>query len=266
MQLRNIITMTIVGILAGVAAPLVPRLTAIIGDREGRSAPSLHVLFIGNSYTFANDLPRMFAGLARGGNHPVTTDMVAVGGATLQQHLSRSETRDKIAAERWDFVVLQEQSVIPAIPSLRTAQMYPAVRQFTRTIRARGAQPVLLLTWGRRDGLRDAGYRDFRTMQAQLTNGYMAIADELRMRVAPAGVAWQTAAARDTRLALWQADGSHPSEIGSYLTACIVYATVFRESPVGLPPSSGLSSEMARRLQELARETVLTDRARWHIH
>ena len=70
-------------------------------------------------------------------------------------------------------------------------------------------------------------------------------------------MAWQTAAAHDTRLGLWQADGSHPSEIGSYLTACIVYATVFRESPVGLPPSSGLSSEMARRLQELAREPSL---------
>jgi hypothetical protein len=266
MQLQKIAAAAIVGMIAGFTVSLLPHITATMGGSDGPSTPALHVLFIGNSYTFENNLPRMFTALARAGNHPVTTGMAVVGGATLQQHLGISETRDKLAAERWDFVVLQEQSVIPAIPSLRTAQMYPAVRQFAQTIRARGAQPVLLLTWGRRDGLRDAGYRDYRTMQSQLTDGYMTIADELNVTVAPAGVAWQTCAAQDAGQALWQADGSHPSKRGSYLTACIVYATLFRESPVGLPPSNGLSFESARGLQQLAQETVLTDPAHWHIN
>jgi hypothetical protein len=265
MQLQKIAMAAIVGILVGVAVPLLSHLTASSSGNDGPSTPAMHVLFIGNSYIFVNDLPNTFAALARAGNHPVSTDMAAVGGATLQQHLGMSQTRNKLAAERWDYVVLQEQSVIPAIPSLRKAQMYPAVRQFAQIIRAQGAQPVLLLTWGRRDGLREAGYRDYQTMQAQLTTGYMTIADELNVCVAPAGVAWQTAAAQKAGMALWQADGSHPSDRGSYLAACIVYATLFRESPVGLPPSTGLSVEAARGLQIIARDTVLTDRAHWHI-
>ena len=98
-------------------------------------------------------------------------------------------------------------------------------------------------------------------MQEQLNAAYGGIAKELGLLVAPVGRAWQ----KDPSPDLWQADGSHPSEMGSYLTACILYATIFRESPEGLPPSSGLSTEAARNLQILAQDTVLKDRRRWHL-
>ena len=143
--------------------------------------------------------------------------------------------------------------------------MYPAVRAFADELRSQNEEPVLLLTWARRDGLPDIGFPDFAAMQAQLTEGYMSIADELGIRVAPAGVAWQAALATDASLALWEADGSHPSVAGSYLTACVLYATLFRESPVGLPTASALSWDLARYLQEIAGQTVMTEPARWHL-
>jgi hypothetical protein len=227
--------------------------------------PVKHVLFIGNSYTFENDLPSLFANLARAGKHAVVADMAAVGGATLQQHLGMAATRDKLAAKRWDFVVLQEQSVVPAVSAMRAGQMYPAVRQYVQNIRAIGAKPMLLLTWGRRDGLREAGFHNFQTMQAELTDAYMTIADELNVSVAPAGVAWQIAVEHGNGKELWATDGSHPSERGSYLTACVLYAAIFRESPVGLPTSGGLSSKTAQALQNLAKDTVLQSQASWHL-
>jgi len=48
-------------------------------DAEPRGEP-LRVLFIGNSYTFQNDLPAMFAELMRSGGYKVEVDMSAVGG------------------------------------------------------------------------------------------------------------------------------------------------------------------------------------------
>ena len=235
------------------------------GGAPAPPAPPVRVLFIGNSYIFANDLPRMFATLAQAGQYRVVVDQAAEAGWTLAQHVAAAQTRDKLTARQWDFVVLQEQSIVPAVPAARTTGMYPAVRQYAAGIRELGAEPVLLLTWGRRDGLREFGFPDFRTMQDQLTAGVLAIAAELDERVAPAGVAWQLGVSRDTALALWQPDGSHPSLAGSYLTACVLYATLFRASPVGLSAPGSLPPEMARRLQELARETVLTEPARWHI-
>lgn len=227
------------------------------------SAP--RVLFIGNSYTFENDLPQLFADLSRAGGHPVRTEMVAVGGATLAQHLAGPDAPAQIAAQPWDAVVLQEQSVIPALPDQRATDMYPAVRHLVQLARDAGAQPVLLLTWGRRDGLADAGFASFAAMQGQLTRGYLGIADELGVPVAPAGEAWQRGVEQQPGIALWQADGSHPSLAGSYLTACILYATIHAESPVGLSAPRGVSREDAALLQQLAYDAVLGDLARWHL-
>jgi hypothetical protein len=239
-------------------------LVTACGRAPAPPAPPLRVLFVGNSYVFTNDLPRTFATLAQAGRRPVAVDMTAEPGWTLAQHAASARTRDKLAAQPWNVVVLQEQSIVPAVAASRAAGMFPAVRQLTQEIRARRGEPVLLLTWGRRDGLRDLGVPDYRAMQDQITAGYLAIADELGERVAPAGVAWQ-AAALEPGPALWQPDGSHPTPAGTYLTACVLYATLFRASPVGLPAPDGLSPEAARRLQDLARATVLTDPDRWHL-
>src|SRR5437879_3318031 len=82
------------------------------------SAPSgtcTRVLFIGNSYTFVNDLPGTFAGLAAAGGHRVQTGMLASGGATLEAHAADPATARALASTRWSGVVLQEQSEIPAV-------------------------------------------------------------------------------------------------------------------------------------------------------
>ncbi len=142
---------------------------------------------------------------------------------------------------------------------------YPAARKLVHLVRRAGARPVLLLTWGRRDGLPEFGFRDFDAMQTQITKGYLTIADELQVTVAPAGEAWRRGVAHDTGLALWQTDGSHPSLLGSYLTACVLYATIFGVSPVGLAAPNGVPREAAERLQQVANTVVLDDPARWHL-
>src|SRR5574342_386010 len=83
------------------------------------------VLFIGNSYTFVNDLPGMFAGLASAGGHRVETEVEAEGGWMLSDHAQSKATRNKIKSSNWSFVVLQEQSQVPASQQVRITQMYP---------------------------------------------------------------------------------------------------------------------------------------------
>jgi hypothetical protein len=68
---------------------------------------TVRVLFVGNSLTFSNDMPEMFAELARSGGYDVKVDMAAQGGWTLSDHASSQLTLNKID-ETWDFVILQE--------------------------------------------------------------------------------------------------------------------------------------------------------------
>ncbi len=219
-------------------------------------ANTLRVLFIGNSYTQVNDLPATFARLACAGGHNVETAMAAEGGWTLADHAASSRTLELLAGQKWDVVVLQEQSEIPAVPTARAQVMFPAARQLVAKISAVGAKPLFFMTWGHRDGLPAYGSPDYSDMQARLYAGYMSVAGDLHAPVAPVGYAWQKAVLQ-YRLDLWQADGSHPSEAGTYLAACVFYAAIFQQSPQGLAYQAGISPGTAQILQALAADTVL---------
>jgi hypothetical protein len=221
------------------------------------------VLFIGNSYTYVNDLPTTFATLAGSGGESVETGMLAEGGATLADDAAASDTATTLASQHWNAVVLQEQSEIPSIEQFRQTEMYPAARQLVGMVRAAGAQPVFFLTWAHRDGWPEDGLPNYASMQSAIDDGYLTIAREQSAAIAPVGYAWWTMLTQDPGAGLWLDDGSHPTMEGTYLAACVFYATIFKLSPVGLPYDAGLPSDEAATLQEIAANVVLGDPARW---
>ena len=222
----------------------------------GGDASPTRILFIGNSYTYVNDLPKMFANLSKSGGHRLEVGMEAKGGWTLEDHVKSAETLKTLGSSEWDFVVLQEQSQIPASDIFRKMGMYPAARTLVAQIREFGATPVLYLTPAHLDGWPAEGM-DYATMQAQINIGYWELARELDLLVAPAGMAWFNGREQNPVLSLWQADNSHPAKQGTYLTACVFYATIFHESPLGLKYRANLSKEIAETLQTIAANTVL---------
>lgn len=132
-------------------------------------------------------------------------------------------------------------------------------------ISSAGADTLLYLTWGRENGMSDIGFSTYAAMQDQITLAYRALAEELGAQVVPAGVAWQRVAGRDTGIDLWQSDGSHPTVAGTYLVACVTYAAIFEETPVGISYRAGLSRGDARTLQEAAAEVVLESWSFWDL-
>lgn len=67
-------------------------------DETVTSDACLRVLFIGNSYTYVNDLPNVFARLAKSGGHRVEAAMAAEGGWTLANHADSARTNDTITS------------------------------------------------------------------------------------------------------------------------------------------------------------------------
>lgn len=232
-------------------------------DSAKPSSACTRVLFVGNSYTFVNDLPATFATLARAGGHDVRTGMVAQGGETLALHVSSGDAEAQLVSEQWGFVVLQEQSEIPALAGLRESQMDPAARELVGLVRAAGAEPLLFLTWAHRDGWPESGLPGYAGMQEALDDGYLAVGGEDHAAVAPVGYAWWTLLHEMPSAVLWQDDGSHPTVAGTYLAACVFYATIFEQSPQGLGYHDGLPGDQAAALQAVAAQVVLADPARW---
>ncbi len=224
---------------------------------------TLTVLFIGNSYTYTNNMPDLFAGIARAAGRNVRVDASTQGGYTLAQHTTYPPTLAKLAQRGWDFVILQEHSQIPTIDFYRRADMWPAAIQLSKGARAIGARVGLYMTWGRKLGGQQcistycsAPFRDFFQMQDTLTNAYGALGKQDSAVVVPVGRAWAFAFSKNPSIDLWDTDNSHPTLKGSYLAACVFYAVLCKASPVGNPFTGGLDSTVALFLQRAAAQVM----------
>ena len=182
----------------------------------------MRILFLGNSFTFFNDLPDMVGQLlgAEIGRN-------LRGGAYLYQHIDPADelcavTRRLLTAEKWDYVVLQDQSQGPIT---NPEEFHQAVSTLAPMIRAAGGKPVLYETWAYEEGtdtLASTGLT-FEAMQQGLTEGYRAAAQANDALIAPVGQRF--AAARHTAH-LYDADHYHPSAAGSQLAAETIAAVI----------------------------------------
>lgn len=196
------------------------------------------VLFLGNSYTYYNDLPQLVTDLAADMGHVVETASNTPGGYTLQGHGTNDTSLDLIAEGGWDFVVLQEQSQLPSFPDFQVeADFFPAAEFLVNHIRNNNdcAIPLFYMTWGREEG--DAQNCDnwppvctYEGMQELLTDNYLEACDLNTSWCAPVGVVWEDVFL-GTSLDLYAEDGSHPSLAGSYLAASTLFVAMFGENP-----------------------------------
>jgi len=224
---------------------------------------TLKVLFLGNSHTYYNDMPQLFLNLAESGGHPTIVDSNTPSGYTLEQHSGNQVSLNKIRMGIWDYVILQENSQYPVINYLRYNSMYPAIRFLDSLIADNNGQTAIFLNWGWRfggqaevNGYQSPFFENYFQMQDSMTSACTEIASEIQAVLAPLGEAWRTAVILDTSLVLWNPDNYHPALNGSYLGACVFYASFFDESPVGLSYYGGLSEDEALFLQQAAWETT----------
>lgn len=225
--------------------------------QQGRST---RVLFIGNSYTYFNDLPEIFAKLAEAGQQgKVETRMVAPGGWRLKDQWEKGTGRKLLEDEKWDFVVLQEQSTLGGSYWVEgndhvsdDAVMRPYAEKWAAEIRTKGATPVFFLTWAGKNAPED---------QPALNYAYARAAKDTSSLLAPVGMAWDVLRQEHPSIGLfYEGHGSHPSPAGSYLAACVLYTTIFHRSPLGLPSKVvGTPVNLDTEKPEIDKSTTLVD-------
>ncbi len=235
-------------------------------------AQQTSVLFLGNSYTTANDLPNMFRQLALSLGTTVDVGVHAPGGYTLEDHYIDAASVAAIASQPWDFVALQEQSQLGAFPSTGTTMgVYAA--QLIQMIEATNecAWPVFYMTWGRENGDAQSCVNypfmcTYESMQQALRDNYVSIAVENDAYTAPVGVAWKHVRDDQPAIDLYEPDGSHPTAAGTYLAACVFYCTLFQQPCSGASYYSTLTAATATILQDIASATVLDSLDTWNLN
>ncbi|TSJ44992.1 PKD domain-containing protein [Fluviicola chungangensis] len=232
---------------------------------------SVSVLFIGNSYTYVNDLPGTFGALAANLGKELTIDSKTNGGYTFQNHTTDPLTYSKIHSKPWDVVVIQGQSQEPSFPDVQVnTQTLPYAMQLSDSIWANNpcSNVMYYMTWGRQNG--DSQWSEINTfekMNTRLYHAYMRMADSSdRAMVSPVGRVWSYVRANYPLINLYNADESHPSLEGTYLAACTFYTSLFRESPSGSDYHPGIGAGEAWVLQNAAAAVILDSLDHFHLH
>ena len=209
--------------------------------------PPRKILFIGNSLTYSNDgiyfhLEKLTASAVP----PVTiqADKAVVGGQYFKTLWEQFPEPRRAIARGYDVVVLQED-----LPETNVADFRKYAPRFVAEIRTTGARPVLLMAWG----YRRLGW----ISTAEIAQAHRDVGKDLGVDVAPVGLAWERVTKERPDLGLFKGDFEHPNILGTYLATQVVYATVFRKSPVDLgylPP--GVTPAAGALLSRIAWETV----------
>lgn len=222
-------------------------------------ARPVSVLFIGNSHTYFNDMPAIFGRIAKADGRKISVKSVTKGGWTLEKHADKSyecgaEVDRLLRNERFDYVVLQENSDVFMSSKYYPERYKAAVRSLAARIRENGAVPVLYSTWGNRlsENKMDTG------KTTTLAKRNTMIARELDAPVAYAGFAFMKVYADPANTVnLHYTDDHHPSPAGSYLAAMTIYAAVFPDADVRTISYRGtIPEKTAAALKNAAYETM----------
>jgi hypothetical protein len=233
------------------------------GETPAGHPASLQVLFLGNSYTAANDLPGKLTALAQSLGDALTTDACAKGGYRFMNHAQDEQSLAKIKARPWDFVVLQEQSQYPGFDDPQIERdVAPYAVRLDELIHAANplAKTVFFAAWGRKNGDSQncriyPAVCTYESQQQRITQTFDRLAARTSAVLAPVGTAWKRIRQTHPEIELYDGDGVHPSPAGTYLAACVFYSTLLHKGALGASPL-GLDPVVARTLQIAAQESV----------
>jgi hypothetical protein len=209
-----------VGLVAALAV-----LVCTGGAAAKPSSTALRVLFVGNSLTATNDLPAVVARIARLHGRTLEYRTVAFGGYALEDHWAQGDARAALATGKWDVIVMQQGP--SALPESQSNLRAWAIRWADEATRFE-TRSALLTVW-------PESYR--RGALVDVIASYRRAAEASGATLLPAGDAWRLAWRCAPRLALYGADGFHPSELGTMAAALVVYGRLFK-APLVEPRAS----------------------------
>jgi hypothetical protein len=226
------------------------------GSSPGGPTPATsrvyRVLFVGNSLTYINDLPGTVAAIALAGGDTMQVQSVVAPNVALIDHVTgQTNAVAIIKSGRWDYVVLQQG---PTSRPLYRDTLILATKWLQPYIEAAGARSAQLMVWP--SATQRATFEEVRRSSELAANAVDGV-------FLPAGEAWRAAWTAGPRLALYGRDGFHPSELGTYLTALVVYEGLTGHDVRSLPPRVTVAGHRlqiptatVRLLQQTAHETV----------
>jgi len=230
----------------------------------------LSALFIGNSYTYYNDLPILIDKLANTVGDTLKHSESFPGGYTLQQHYALPATQTALKAKNYDYVVLQEQSQRPATDSTSFFK-YALMLDSIRNIYSPCGQTMYYMTWGRKFG--DSNNCStlpevctYEGMDSLLNLRYRMAQEKTGALISPVGAVRNYLRKNHPEIELYESDNSHPSPAGSFVSAVTFYTAMFKKDPMLTTYNFSIGESIAKIIKESVKTVVFDSLNSWNTY
>ncbi len=220
----------------------------------------IKILFIGNSYTYRNHMPIIFSKIAKSNGKNVEVNWCVKGKTSFYRHSLRKQVYKAISWKKWDYVVLQGSSRDMLKDSLTYHEKtMPGLNRMIDSIQKNHDKTKLVfyMTWSYRKGYKKLS--DSNThfkMIRRISSKYKEIAEKYQSKLSPVGLIWEKLYFKHNIKNLYQPDNAHPSKLGSFVTACSFFSTIFNE-PVKQTPADYISIPKQNRIKKLVWESFI---------
>lgn len=245
-------------------------------DDDHKEEKMLNILFLGNSLMYYNDMPELFEKMAKTMGKKVNVRSVTKGSATISDFANEktdvgAEATQLLENNPWDIVIIEpSRRISPYENTVKEAELASA-KMIQALAKNAGGDVLLYSVWGNNNG----SVGEYKADSSSLS--YSSVASHVMARkphtaflhqvnlefaealggvkLAPAGYAFENCMSKYD-YDLYHSDERHPSPIGSYLAAAVIYVTIFEEEIENIPwniqnaPASG-------NIEEIANKTVL---------
>lgn len=224
-------------------------------------------LFLGNSYTYSNNMPQIVQLIALSVGDSLEYDLEAPGGTTLAYHYTSGTTRQKLELGNWDYVTLQDQSLRPAweIYSYAAGSLVDSLCKELNPC----TTVLFYMTWGRKNGsswTTSWPYTGtYLGMDSVLQSRYRIMAQMNNSEVSPVGAVWRYIREHYPDIELYQPDESHPSFLGSYAVGMCFYTSIFRKDPTPVTKNYMIPDSTAAKIKLAVKLVVYDSLAKWGI-
>lgn len=186
---------------------VVPEPEFVIND-----APAdYHLLFIGNSLTYSNNLPQTITDLGLGNDVTIAATVVARGNYALIDHWNDGVIQPFIETGLFDYVIVQQG---PSSQPEGRQLLLDYGQLISDLCTANNSQLAYYMVWPALENYNTFdGVIESYTLAAEMNNDLLC----------PVGAAWKSYITQTNDFSYYGPDGFHPSVAGSQVAAEIIY-------------------------------------------
>ena len=181
------------------------------------SNKKVNILFVGNSLTYSNNLPKLVKEQAKKKGIIVKTKMIAYPNYALIDHLDDKEVKAALETNKYDFLIIQQG---PSSQESSKKLLLEGAKEFSRLCMKYQTKLCFFMVWPALDY--------YQTFDAVIKNHHEAalLNDAI---LCPVGEVWKARFEDTNNFDYYGSDGFHPSVKGSEAAADIIVKSLFPE-------------------------------------